>query len=152
MAVAECAERGGDLREAAAEAGLSYVDDGRPGLTRRRSGKGFSYKDAKGDPVRDAATLDRIRKLAIPPAYTDVWICPRRNGHIQATGRDAKGRKQYRYHPEFRQAREANKFSRIMSFADALPGIRTRIDADMRRRGLPGRRCSRPSSISWRPR
>ena len=137
MAVAECAERGGDLREAAEEAGLSYVDDARPGLTRRRSGKGFSYKDAKGNPVRDRATLDRIRKLAIPPAYTDVWICPRRNGHIQATGRDAKGRKQYRYHPDFRQAREENKFSRIMSFADALPKIRSRIDADMRKKGLP---------------
>lgn len=137
MAAVECAERAGDLRDAAQEAGLTYVDDSRPGLTRRRSGKGFSYRDAKGAPIRDEATLKRIKKLAIPPAYTDVWICPRRNGHIQATGRDAKGRKQYRYHPDFRQAREANKFSRIMSFADALPAIRRRIDADMRRKGLP---------------
>lgn len=137
MAETECLTRGGDLREAAAEVGLSYVDDSRPGLTRQRSGKGFRYLDAKGDPVRDRATIDRIKKLAIPPAYTDVWICPRRNGHIQATGRDAKGRKQYRYHPDFREAREANKFSRIMNFANALPAIRARIDADMRRKGLP---------------
>ncbi|AWN34643.1 DNA topoisomerase IB [Methylobacterium radiodurans] len=126
-----------DPRDAAAEAGLAYVDDGRPGLTRRKSGKGFSYRDARGEPVRDRATLERIRKLAIPPAYTDVWICPRANGHIQATGRDAKGRKQYRYHPDFRAARESTKFSRIMAFAEALPGIRQRVDADMRRTGLP---------------
>ena len=125
-----------DLREAAEEVGLAYVDDGRPGLARKRSGTGFSYRDAKGAPIRDAATLARIRALAIPPAYTDVWICPRRNGHIQATGRDAKGRKQYRYHPDFREAREANKFARIMAFADALPGIRARVDADMKRAGL----------------
>lgn len=137
MAAVDCAERSGDLRDAAQEAGLTYVDDSRPGLTRRRSGKGFSYRDAQGAPVRDEATLDRIRKLAIPPAYTDVWICPRRNGHIQATGRDAKGRKQYRYHPDFREAREADKFSRIMSFADALPSIRRRVESDMRRKGLP---------------
>ncbi|GJE29310.1 DNA topoisomerase IB [Methylobacterium organophilum] len=126
----------GDLREAAAEAGLRYVDDGKPGLTRRKSGKGFRYLDAHGAPVRDAKVLARIRSLAIPPAYTDVWICPSANGHIQATGRDAKGRKQYRYHPEFRQAREATKFGRMMAFAEALPGIRARIDADMRKRGL----------------
>ncbi|MDE4915760.1 DNA topoisomerase IB [Methylobacterium sp. 092160098-2] len=137
MAGVETAENGGDLRAAAAEAGLVYVDDGRPGLSRRRSGSGFRYLDAKGAPVRDKAKLARIRALAIPPAYTDVWICPRSNGHIQATGRDAKGRKQYRYHPDFRQAREANKFSRIMAFADALPGIRRRVDADMKRPGLP---------------
>ena len=115
-----------DPREAAFEAGLAYVDDAKPGITRRRSGKGFRYLDPKGAPVRDAAILARIRSLAIPPAYTDVWICPRRNGHIQATGRDAKGRKQYRYHPDFREAREASKFSHIMAFADALPAIRAR--------------------------
>ncbi|GEP03529.1 DNA topoisomerase IB [Methylobacterium oxalidis] len=126
-----------DPREAAEEAGLRYVDDRMPGLTRRKSGTGFRYLDAKGQPVRDAATLARIRSLAIPPAYTEVWICPRANGHIQATGRDAKGRKQYRYHPEFREARESSKFSHIMAFADALPSIRVRIDADMRRPGLP---------------
>ncbi|KQP61174.1 DNA topoisomerase I [Methylobacterium sp. Leaf399] len=126
-----------DPREAAEEAGLVYVDDARPGFTRRKSGKGFNYRDTKGATLRDAKTLARIRSLAIPPAYTDVWICPRANGHIQATGRDAKGRKQYRYHPDFRQARDATKFSRIMAFADALPGIRTRVDRDMSRRGLP---------------
>jgi DNA topoisomerase I len=137
MADVGTAESGGDLRAAAEEAGLVYVDDSRPGLTRRRTGTGFRYLDAKGGPVRDKRVLARIRSLAVPPAYTDVWICPRSNGHIQATGRDAKGRKQYRYHPDFRQAREANKFSRIMAFADALPGIRQRVDADMRRPGLP---------------
>jgi DNA topoisomerase-1 len=137
MAEVDCAARGGDLRDAAAEVGLAYVDDRRPGLTRQRRGKGFTYLDTKGEPIHDQATIERIQKLAIPPAYTDVWICPRRNGHIQATGRDAKGRKQYRYHPDFREAREANKFSRIMKFADALPAVRRRIDADMKRRGLP---------------
>jgi DNA topoisomerase I len=137
MAEPACETSVVDPRDAAAEAGLAYVDDGRPGLTRRKSGTGFRYLDAKGQPVRDRATLERVRKLAIPPAYTDVWICARANGHIQATGRDAKGRKQYRYHPDFREARESTKFSRIMAFAEALPGIRTRVDADMRRAGLP---------------
>jgi len=129
-----------DPRDAALEAGLRYVDDSKPGLTRRKTASGFRYVDAKGAPVRDPSVLKRVRALAVPPAYTDVWICPRANGHIQATGRDAKGRKQYRYHPEFRQARETAKFERIMSFADALPGIRARIDADMARRGLPRER------------
>ncbi|GLS45446.1 DNA topoisomerase IB [Methylobacterium brachythecii] len=126
-----------DPREAAREAGLRYVDDSRPGWTRKRSGTGFSFRDTDGKAIRDKAVIARIKKLAIPPAYTDVWICPHANGHIQATGRDAKGRKQYRYHPDFREAREATKFERIMEFADALPGIRTRIDADMGKRGLP---------------
>ena len=123
-------------REAAREAGLRYVDDTRPGLRRKRSGKGFRYLDTKGAPIRDAAEIERLKSLAIPPAYTDVWICPHANGHIQATGRDEKGRKQYRYHPRFREAREASKFHRIMAFAEALPGIRARIDADMSQRGL----------------
>ena len=126
-----------DPRDAAEEAGLVYVDDGMPGLSRRKSGTGFRYLDAKGVAIRDPATVKRIRSLAIPPAYTDVWICPRANGHIQATGRDAKGRKQYRYHPDFRQARDSTKFERIMAFAGALPGIRARIDRDMKRQGLP---------------
>lgn len=136
MADTETDQTGATLRAAAQEAGLVYVDDGLPGLTRKRSGPGFRYLDAKGAPVRDKRILARIRALAIPPAYTDVWICPRGNGHIQATGRDAKGRKQYRYHADFRQAREENKFARIMAFADALPGIRRRVDADMKRPGL----------------
>jgi DNA topoisomerase I len=126
-----------DPRDAAEEAGLRYVDDAMPGLTRRKSGTGFSYRDAKGRPVRDASTLARIRALAIPPAYTEVWICPRANGHIQATGRDAKGRKQYRYHADFRAARDLTKFEHVMAFADALPAIRARVDADMGRGGLP---------------
>lgn len=125
-----------DPRDAAIEAGLTYVDADRPGLTRRRSGTGFSYRDAKGKPVRDPKILKRVRSLAVPPAYTDVWICPRADGHIQATGRDAKGRKQYRYHPDFRQARDSTKFEHIMAFADALPAIRARVDEDMSRRGL----------------
>ena len=125
-----------DPRDAAIEAGLTYVDADRPGLTRRRSGTGFSYRDAKGQPVRDPKILKRVRSLAVPPAYTDVWICPRADGHIQATGRDAKGRKQYRYHPDFRQARDSTKFEHIMAFADALPAIRARVDEDMSRRGL----------------
>lgn len=126
-----------DPRDAAAEAGLAYVDDGMPGVTRHKSGTGFRYLDPKGAPVRDPDTLRRIRALAIPPAYTEVWICPRANGHIQATGRDAKGRKQYRYHARFREVRDATKFEHVMAFADALPALRTRIDRDMRRPGLP---------------
>lgn len=126
-----------DPRDAAEEAGLVYVDDGTPGLSRRKSGTGFAYRDAKGRPVRDPAVLARIRALAIPPAYTDVWICARANGHIQATGRDAKGRKQYRYHADFREARDLTKFEHVMAFADVLPSIRARVDADMGLRGLP---------------
>ncbi|MEE7458073.1 DNA topoisomerase I [Methylorubrum populi] len=126
-----------DPREAAREAGLRYVDDSKPGLRRKRNGKGFRYIDTKGATIRDPGELERLKSLAVPPAYTDVWICPYPNGHIQATGRDEKGRKQYRYHPRFREAREASKFHRIMAFAAALPGIRRRIDADMSQRGLP---------------
>ncbi|EHM01497.1 hypothetical protein HMPREF9946_02011, partial [Acetobacteraceae bacterium AT-5844] len=121
--------------EAEGVPGLRYVSDDAPGITRRRSGKGFSYRDAKGAPVRDKAVLARIRKLAIPPAWREVWICPRANGHIQATGRDARGRKQYRYHPDWRLARDATKYEHIMEFARTLPALRQRIAADM---GLPG--------------
>ena len=117
-------------------AGLTYVDDHGPGLSRRRAGKGFAYRTAEGAPVRDAATLDRIRKLAIPPAYTDVWICPDAAGHIQATGRDARGRKQYRYHPHWREVRDETKFARMAAFGRALPHIRARVDADLVRRTL----------------
>src|SRR3712207_6449093 len=126
-----------DPKEAAAEAGLRYVSDERPGITRRRSGKGFVYRMPDGSPVRDKATLERIRALAIPPAYRDVWICPHANGHIQATGRDDKGRKQYRYHPRWREVRDAAKFEHIMEFAAALPAIRARVDADMKKPGMP---------------
>ncbi|MCJ2034070.1 DNA topoisomerase IB [Methylobacterium sp. J-068] len=126
-----------DPRDAAEEAGLRYVEDTMPGLMRAKRGTGFAYRDARGRPVREETTLARIRSLAIPPAYTDVWICPRANGHIQATGRDAKGRKQYRYHPDFRAARDLTKFEHVMAFADALPAIRARVDADMGKAGLP---------------
>jgi DNA topoisomerase-1 len=126
-----------DPRDAAEEAGLRYVSDERPGITRRRVGKGFSYRTPQGGPLRDAATLRRIRALAIPPAWTQVWICPHPEGHIQATGRDARGRKQYRYHARWRQVRDAAKYDHLLDFARALPAIRTRIEADMARPGLP---------------
>ncbi len=123
-------------QESAAAAGLRYVSDNTKGITRKRAGKGFSYVGADGAPIRDAATLTRIRSLAIPPAYTDVWICPDPKGHIQATGRDARGRKQYRYHPKWRDVRDETKFGRMIAFSDALPLIRKRVDADMGRPGL----------------
>jgi DNA topoisomerase-1 len=126
-----------DPRDAAESAGLIYVSDEEPGIRRRKAGKGFAYTRPGGEKVEDAATLDRIRKLAIPPAYTDVWICPKANGHIQATGRDAKGRKQYRYHPAFREVRESTKYEHMLEFAQALPAIRKTIDDHMRLRGLP---------------
>lgn len=126
-----------DPQEAAVSAGLVYVSDTEPGLTRRRAGKGFSYQDVQGRTVKDKEVLDRIRALAIPPAYTDVWICPDPDGHIQATGRDARGRKQYRYHPRFREVRDSTKYERMLDFAAALPALRARVDEDMRLRGMP---------------
>ncbi|WP_093567821.1 DNA topoisomerase IB [Methylobacterium sp. 174MFSha1.1] len=126
-----------DTRDAAREAGLRYVSDEEPGYRRKRNGRGFAYVDGTGAKVRDAKALARIRSLAIPPAYTDVWICRHANGHIQATGRDARGRKQYRYHPEFRQARESTKFAHMMTFAEVLPGLRATVQEHMGRRGLP---------------
>src|SRR3954447_4971760 len=126
-----------DPRDAAESAGLIYVSDEEPGIRRKRAGKGFAYVKPNGEPLRDPAALERIRKLAIPPAYTDVWICPKANGHLQATGRDAKGRKQYRYHPAFRDVRESTKFEHMMDFARALPTVRATISEHMSRRGLP---------------
>ncbi|MET7244106.1 DNA topoisomerase IB [Methylobacterium sp. EM32] len=126
-----------DTRDAAREAGLRYVSDEEPGYRRKRNGRGFTYVDGTGAKVRDAKALARIRSLAIPPAYTDVWICRHANGHIQATGRDARGRKQYRYHPEFRQARESTKFAHMMTFAEVLPALRATVEEHMGRRGLP---------------
>ncbi len=113
-------------------AGLAFTSDDRPGIRRERRGKGFSYRDAQGRLVRDAEEIARIRKLAIPPAYEDVWICSRPNGHLQATGRDARGRKQYRYHPQWRVERDSGKYNRLREFADALPAIRRRIAADLK--------------------
>ena len=126
-----------DPRASAAAAGLRYVSDADPGILRRRSGKGFRYTWPDGSAVTDAATLRHIRALAIPPAYTDVWICRDPNGHLQAVGRDDRGRKQYRYHEEWRTVRDGVKFHRMMAFGDALPGIRERVSADLRKRGLP---------------
>ena len=121
---------------AAAAAGLRYALDEGAGLTRARAGKGFTYRDARGRTIRDASQLARIRSLAIPPAWTDVWISPAATGHIQATGRDAKGRKQYRYHPRWRTARDETKYQRLMAFARLLPRIRARVDRDLARDGL----------------
>lgn len=126
-----------DPRDAAETAGLIYVSDEEPGIRRKKSGKGFTYLRPDGKKVEDKATLDRIKSLAIPPAYTDVWICPKANGHIQATGRDVKGRKQYRYHPAFREVRESTKYERMLDFAKGLPEIRKTIDEHMSRPGLP---------------
>jgi DNA topoisomerase I len=117
--------------------GLRYVSDDAPSIRRRRAGKGFVYLDAKGRRVADADTLKRIRSLVIPPAWTDVWICALADGHIQATGRDAKGRKQYRYHADYREAREQSKYEHLFEFAEALPTIRGKVAEHMSLRGLP---------------
>ena len=121
-----------DRRAAAREAGLRWSTDARPGISRRRAGRGWSYRDAEGDPVRDAEVLARIRSLVIPPAWTDVWISPDPRGHLQATGRDARGRKQYRYHHRWRSHRDADKFDRLSLFGAALPEARARFSADLR--------------------
>ncbi|HVZ43146.1 MAG TPA: DNA topoisomerase IB [Ramlibacter sp.] len=126
-----------DAKEHAQSAGLRYVSDEEPGLARERVGEAFGYRHANGREVRDAATLERIRKLAIPPAWTDVWICANANGHLQATGRDARGRKQYRYHPHFREVRDSTKYERMLEFARSLPAIRATIESHMALRGLP---------------
>ena len=125
-----------DAGQAAASAGLVYVTDAEPGFTRRRAGKSFAFYGLDGRRITDPGTVERIRKLAIPPAYREVWICPDPLGHLQATGRDAKGRKQYRYHPDFRAVREGTKYQHMFAFAAALPGLRATIDAHMRLRGL----------------
>ena len=126
-----------DAAAEAREAGLRYSSDARPGITRRRRGRGFSYVDAGGAVVHDDVRLRRVRSLAIPPAWTDVWICADPVGHLQATGRDARGRKQYRYHPRWQTSRGADKFSRMLAFAAALPKIRARCDDDLARPGMP---------------
>lgn len=113
--------------------GLRHSSDQDPGISRRRAGRGFAYRDPGRRPIRDEETLERIRKLAIPPAWTDVWICTAPNGHVQATGRDARGRKQYRYHARYRSRREAAKYERLVMFAKALPAIRKRVNADLAR-------------------
>src|SRR4051794_18011290 len=114
--------------------GLRYVSDTMPGIRRKRHGARFRYVGPDGAPVRDAETVRRIRSLAIPPAWADVWICPLPNGHLQATGRDAKGRKQYRYHARWRAVRDETKYTRMIAFGQALPRIRERVNHDL---GLP---------------
>jgi DNA topoisomerase-1 len=121
----------------AREAGLSYVTDGRPGIKRVGDAGKFRYVDANGKTVRDKAVLERIRSLVIPPAWTDVWICASANGHLQATGRDARGRKQYRYHPRWRETRDANKFEQMKAFVHALPVIRKKVAQHLALPGLP---------------
>lgn len=122
---------------AAAEAGLRHVSDCMPGIRRLRCGRGFRYVDPDGRAVRDAATLGRIRALAIPPAYRDVWICASPRGHLQATGRDARGRKQYRYHADWRSFRDTGKFERLPDFAKALPRLRRSLRCDLALPGFP---------------
>ena len=126
-----------DPVESAKEAGLVYVSHESPGITRRRSGHGFTYLDPHNKPIHDAEDLARIRALVIPPAWEDVWICPNPRGHIQAVGRDARGRRQYRYHDKFRQIRDANKYGHMLRFVKALPKIRRRVQRDLRKKGMP---------------
>src|SRR6266576_3220477 len=126
-----------DSVEAAEEAGLQYVSDDRPGYARRAKNGEFEYFDTQGKTIRDEPRLLRIKRLAIPPAWTDVWICPSPTGHIQATGRDARRRKQYRYHERWRELRDENKFGRLADFANALPKIRRRVAEDLKLSGLP---------------
>lgn len=121
----------------ARNAGLRHVSDRSPGFRRIRRGRGFSYRDLEGQTIRDPETLHRLRALAIPPAWTDVWICPTPNGHIQATGRDDRGRKQYRYHNRWRRVRDEAKYNRMIEFAQALPQIRQRVTHDLAKPGLP---------------
>ena len=123
--------------DSAAEARLSYVTDRQPGITRVAASGGFRYYDARGRLVRDRATLDRIRSLVIPPAWKNVWICPSSRGHLQVTGRDARGRKQYRYHPLYRAAREESKYEKLAAFGHSLPRIRRRVRRDLKLPGLP---------------
>jgi len=126
-----------DPVEAAAEAGLRYVGDDQPGYSRKRKGDEFEYFDTDGKLIRDEQRVLRIKRLAIPPAWTDVWICPSPNGHIQATGRDARRRKQYRYHERWREVRDENKYEKMVLFGHALPKIRKRLDEDLALPGLP---------------
>lgn len=126
-----------DPEESAEGAGLRYVSDESPGYTRQRRGKKFIYLDTEGKEIRDEVRILRLNRLAIPPAYTDIWIFPSPNGHLQATGRDDRGRKQYRYHERWREERDENKYEKMVVFGQSLPKIRRRINRDLKRRGLP---------------
>lgn len=125
-----------DPLASARAAGLRYTNDDKPGIRRLRRGRAFAYLDSRGKPVK-GSDLKRIGSLVIPPAWTGVWVCPDPQGHLQATGRDARGRKQYRYHPKWREVRDGTKYGRMMAFGRALAVIRRRTDADLRRAGLP---------------
>ena len=127
-----------DPVESAKAAGLRYVTDTRPGIQRKKTAKGFRYVDPDGKPVRDEKTLGRIKSLVIPPAWTQVWISAQPNGHLQATGRDVKGRKQSRYHPRWRETRDETKYERMTHFARALPAIRARVATGSVRRSRIG--------------
>ncbi|MBC5810406.1 MAG: DNA topoisomerase IB [Candidatus Eremiobacteraeota bacterium] len=118
-------------------AGLRYVDDRRPGIRRKRAGRSFAYYAPDGTKISGKAELARIKSIGVPPAYEDVWICPYENGHIQATARDARGRKQYRYHPRWREVRDETKYERAADFARALPRLRKRVREDLSRQGFP---------------
>ncbi len=121
-----------EFRAAARSAHLRYVKDANHGYARKGRGKSFKYVRPNGKALRDRATIERIRLLAIPPAWKDVWICPAPNGHLQATGRDARGRKQYRYHSRWREAQDQNKYERIIAFAKTLPKIRRTVARHLR--------------------
>src|SRR5262249_18036897 len=122
---------------AAQAAGLRYVTDTQPGIRRHRWGQGFRYRGSDNTPIRSQAVVRRIQALMIPPAWTQVWICPWPDGHLQATGRDAKGRNQYRYHPRWRAVRDATKYDRLVAFGEGLPALRRRLDQDLACPGLP---------------
>jgi DNA topoisomerase-1 len=130
-------DRATDIAAVIAEEGLRYVSDSTPGYRRKRSGTSFTYYDKDGKRISDNAAIQRIKSIGIPPAYESVWICPSPNGHIQATGLDARGRKQYRYHSKWRELREQTKYEHVMQFAAALPALRDRVVADMNLSGLP---------------
>ena len=115
---------------------IVYVDDQEPGITRRKVRHGWGYWDPQGKRITDRDEIDRLNGIGLPPAYTDAWFCPDPNGHIQATAKDDKGRKQYRYHPDFRQAQEAAKYDRCVGFAHHLPRLRERVEADLKLRGM----------------
>jgi DNA topoisomerase-1 len=123
--------------ETAKAAGLEYVTDAEAGIRRKRVGRGWAYYEPSGALIRNRAERRRLNALAVPPAWTDVWICANPNGHLQVTARDKKGRKQYRYHPRFREKRDESKFGRMLAFSEVLPRVRERVERDLRRRGLP---------------
>jgi DNA topoisomerase I len=138
----EIHELHGDPAKSAEKAGLRYTSDEKSGISRKKAGKGYQYINAKGERITDEKVLERINKLVIPPAWTDVWICPQAKGHLQATGRDAKGRKQYLYHPEWQKARNNTKFGRMLSFGKALPKLREQIKKDIQSKHLDRRKVT----------